>query len=269
MEIEARAKINLFLKITGRRENMHVLDTVMTPIDLFDTVIIKRTFDDEARVYYDGKESAYPSDTALKAARLIRKRYNLGGVRIDITKRIPEGAGLGGSSADAAAVARGMEALFNYGKTDISILTEIGSDVYPMYFGETVRVKGIGDEVTPLKIARKPKFILCVSKKGVSTEKCYGLYDIIGGEDGEANEIVEALKNGESFIPCNDLYPAAVKLNPEVRLMREALEKMGFTAGMTGSGCGVFGYDYDEEAFEIKAERLRAEAHGKFEIYTL
>ncbi len=248
---------------------MHVLDTVMTPVDLYDTVTLAKSCDGKISVFYDGKESGYKFDTALITAERIAARYNLGGVKIDIKKRIPEGAGLGGSSADAAGVARGMEELFKYGKTDTAILAAVGSDVCAMYFDAPCRVRGIGEEVTPVEIAKKIYFAVCVCKDGVGTKECYETYDKVGGEGKSGEETVKALKSGEYFYPVNDLYPAAVAINPTVKLMREAVERAGFISGMTGSGCAVFGYEYDGKAFKDKSDRLKNLANGKFEIITL
>ena len=99
--LAANAKINLSLAVTGKAPNgYHTIDTVILPITLSDTVCVALA-DTVTVCYTDGR--VYPDDVAYKTAKAICKRFGLSGVSVRIDKRIPEGAGLGGSSADAAA----------------------------------------------------------------------------------------------------------------------------------------------------------------------
>lgn len=257
VEVKARAKLNLSLSITGRAGNMHLLDTVITPIDIYDDVRLSARDDEKINVVYVGKEGLFDNDTAFKAARLIQERYATGGVDITITKRIPARAGMGGSSADGAAVARGMERLFGYGKTDADILRQIGGDVTAMYADCTVRAKGTGDLIRPFDIKRRLYFAIVLPRDGVDTASCYRTYDEIGGADGDVEAVERALTEGRDFLPTNALEAAAVRLNPRIEEALSLLKEVGLKVGMTGSGSAVFGYEYDEKALTMKADILR------------
>lgn len=268
IEVEARAKLNLSLRITGRRGDIHTLDSVIIPVSLSDTVRIRKRTDGQINVCYSGKKSVYKNDTALSVAEKISLRYGTGGADIDIVKRIPEQAGMGGSSADAAGVARGMELIYGYGATDPSILTSVGSDVLAMYYDRPCRVRGTGERVSEVNPLKEMYFVAVRGKRGVSTKTCYARYDELGGEDGDIEKVIAALESGEYFIPDNDLYKAAADIEPEIRDARKLLDESGFISGMTGSGNAVFGYEYDRMLFENKLKRLKKIVNGKFEILT-
>lgn len=142
LEISAPAKINLALDVTGKEGRLHTVDTLIYPVSLHDTVGMKPS--DVTTVKYVGKRGVYPGDTVLKTLELYKKIYGERGVEIEIIKRIPEKAGLGGSSADAAAVARGLEELFLYPSVGAEKLLEVGSDVPAMYENSPQRATSFG-----------------------------------------------------------------------------------------------------------------------------
>lgn len=265
LKLKARAKLNFFLGVTGKAGEKHSLDTLIVPVELYDDVRMEKS--DEVVISYGGKPSPYETDTVKKAVNLLRGRYFDGGVKIEITKRIPEGAGAGGSSADAAAVVKGMEKLYNF-TADATVVAEIGSDVYPMYLDCPCRLKGAGKEVEKVAIPDGMKFVLVETGKGVSTKRCFDLYDSLGGENPDGDEIVAKLAAKEYFVPKNALYDSAVKLVPEIKDALEALSEAGFCCGMTGSGSGTFGYEYDEKAFNEKLSALEKSVGKKYRITT-
>lgn len=253
--IKARAKLNLCLKITGRAGNKHELDTLIVPVGLADTVIMEKSAD--VTIRYEGKEGLFDNDTVKKTVELLQSRYFDGGVGITIIKNIPEKAGVGGSSADAAAVARGLERLYGFTVAP-ELLAEIGSDVPAMYLDAPCRMRGTGKDTEPLLVPEGMKYALVIPERGVSTAECFRLYDIIGGENPDVEEIVARLKKKEYFAPKNALEKSATELAPEIGTAISALREAGFCAGMTGSGSGAFGYEYDAEAFDKKLKRLSA-----------
>lgn len=268
IELKARAKLNLTLDIKGRENGLHVIDSIIIPIPLYDDVRMRIRNDGKINLRYVGRENVYDGDTALLTARKIQLRYGLGGVDIEIVKRIPERAGMGGSSADAACVARGMERLYNYGATDRELLKSIGSDVTAMYFNEPCRVQGTGERVERIEIAKPMNFAVLLSGEGVDTATCYKLYDKLGGGGEHTEKAVAALKSGDYFLPSNALYLAAAELVPKIAEAKDLLLRAGFLAEMTGSGSAVFGYEYDRGAFLSKLEALNQLNNGKFDIIT-
>lgn len=268
IKVKARAKLNVSLNITGKRDGLHTLDSVIVPIGIWDDVLLTPRDDSRVTVRYRGKEGVYANDTALAAAEAIVGFYGTKGADIEIVKRIPERAGLGGSSADAAAVARGMETLRNFGKTDGKLLSSLGSDVTAMYLDCPCRISGTGDEAVKLERVLIPSFAVMTAGRGVDTAECYRLYDETGGDGGDTDAVIDAMEKGRPFRPFNSLAKAAASIEPLVDCGLKALSDAGFAAGMTGSGSAVFGFDYDRRSFERKLGKLRRLADGRFEILT-
>ena len=111
--LNAPAKINLTLEVLKKRtDGYHDLRTVMHSIDVCDTVTVELSEANDGGIIVECTTPLPPVNTAFTAARLFREKTGCGGVRIQIKKRIPSEAGLGGASADAAAVLHGMQQLF-------------------------------------------------------------------------------------------------------------------------------------------------------------
>ena len=142
MRVEAEAKLNLCLAIKGTDGNRHIIDSIFVPAGIKDIIYVEKS-EKTSVSYTDGRK--YERDTAAAVAEAVSRRYGTGGARILIEKRIPEGAGLGGSSADAGAVARALDALYRIGGIDPRLLVSIGSDVPYFYFGGAARVSGTGE----------------------------------------------------------------------------------------------------------------------------
>ena len=164
----AYAKINLTLEILGkRRDGYHNLASVMQTIDLFDTITFSESpASSEVTVTCDDDRITPEFNLATRAASVIRKRSGVAaGAQIDIQKRIPVSAGLGGGSADAAATLRGLNRLWDL-KFSLDELTEmaveIGSDVPFLVRGGTALVQGRGEDVTPIAAAKIDRFLIIV-----------------------------------------------------------------------------------------------------------
>jgi 4-diphosphocytidyl-2-C-methyl-D-erythritol kinase len=253
VSIKAYAKINLVLNVVGRQDNLHLIDSIMTPFDIYDTVKMEKRTDREIFVKYTNCENI-TNDTASKMAKLISKKYGLLGVNIEINKNIPIKAGLGGSSADAGAVARGMEKLFSLEKIPNELLLEVGSDVPYMYLGGDKRVQGVGEKVSSVNLPKLYK-VLIVDGIGVDTKKSYENYDLFGGDN---QDIEKFLININKFCATftNSLQKGSQKLNSNIQKASDLLTECGFSSCMTGSGSGVFGIEYDKAQFENKLKKL-------------
>lgn len=261
VQVNARAKVNLGLNIVGAKGNMHLIDTIIVPIAICDTVTVYQS-GNFAISYHDGR--SYAQDTALKAARLISDAYGTPPVGIQITKRIPEGKGLGGSSADAAGVTRAMRQLFSLPDIPAELLLQIGSDVPAMYTDKPVRVSGIGEKVQEVSIDI-PYMLLLLPSCSINTGEAYVLYDTIGGSTADIDGILQG-----ASLPTNALQKAATVLQPQLAGLEAILTQAGLHPVMTGSGSAFVGITKSRRQYakakqhilSIGSDGLNIEAYG-------
>jgi len=273
-KIQAPAKVNLFLRMAGMREDgYHLLYSCMQTVSLYDEILVERVRPEEpgysGEVLFTSNCEYLPSDpkknTAVAAAVLfLKKTGETDHVRITLTKNIPSQAGLGGGSSDAAAVLRAMDQLFPGCVTEeelAEMALAIGADVPYLLKGGTALCEGVGEKLTPLPDLCGLPMLLIKPPKGVSTPLCYRKWDemnlpIVSEE--EKRELLSDLKNGKAPLLRlteasekwhNDLQDPALLLVPEIREGIEILSELGavYTA-MTGSGSCIFGFFSDKDA---------------------
>jgi 4-diphosphocytidyl-2-C-methyl-D-erythritol kinase len=260
--VKIPAKVNLSLYVTGRRaDGYHELDSVTVSVAVFDAVCAERTesgLSSEFSGRYADKVDPL-HNTALTAAELFCGRYG-GGARISVTKGIPVGAGLGGSSADAAGVLRALCAEYGIPADSPEIFElakGIGCDVPYMLRGGCARVTGVGERVEPLPGVRQLYLIILTEPNGVNTKECYQKFDESGMHHPSANNdrLIAALKAGVRLerLLFNDLYPSACLINPSVRQNRTVLPAPSV---MTGSGSACIAVFYDKIVRDCAVERL-------------
>ena len=165
VKIKSYAKVNLTLEITGIENGYHMLDSLVTNIDMFDLLVLKKRKGGLSSVVMKGmgSESIPPEkNNALKAAEAFSKAFGTDGADLTVYQNIPIGGGLGGSSADVAGVLNGMAALYKI--TDRAKLKEIadtlGSDTGYMLDGGFARMQGRGEKVTKLDLTNTLHFLL-------------------------------------------------------------------------------------------------------------
>ena len=182
LDVKAYAKLNLWLDITGKRsDGYHTLNTVMRRIDLYDDVSVETCTGGEITVRCDKPE--IPADSrniAFRAAKafLTKMRKNVG-VNIRIKKRIPVGAGLGGSSADGAAVLIALNELSGRPLDTgglCALGAELGADVPFCITGGTAKCTGIGELMQPIDCADFAALII-MPEFSCSTAEAYRNYD--------------------------------------------------------------------------------------------
>ena len=239
VKVKVYAKINLSLNVGFKDGLYHDLDTVMTSVDLYDVVSVVKRTDKNINVSFNGKKVA--SSNAMKAALLLQNRYNTEGADIFVQSGIPSGGGLGGSSADAAAVIRATDVLYGLSLKEsdmIDIGIKIGSDVPYMLFGGYARLRGKGEFFTRFE---GPEGKVLVSGMGsVNTAECF--------KRGSFNDC------GKYFL--NALSAAAETLNPHIGKIKEIMRVSGLDACMTGSGAYVFGAGKEGDLLKA-AEKLK------------
>ena len=155
MRLSAPAKLNLFLHVTGRREDgYHELQTLFQLIDYTDCVTVEPREDERFEYEDDAGEGFGESNLCLRAAELARARHPDGcGASIFLNKRIAIGAGLGGGSSDAAAVLHGLNRLWGqpWKTEDMAMMgLELGADVPLFVRGRTAWAEGVGERLTPV-----------------------------------------------------------------------------------------------------------------------
>ncbi len=249
----AYAKLNLILRVVGRREDgYHLIQSLFCAIDLADEIWL---YPKERGIeLLAPEELGLPEkNLAFRAAKALLGE-NGPGVRIVLRKNIPVGAGLGGGSSDAAAVLAGINSLYNLGKTEEELKkigAELGADV-PFFLGKSPAwVEGIGDIVMPVDIDLPKAFLLVVPPFPCPTSQVYCLFDALG--------LPFSPRQGIPSIPpfSNDLWPAAAALRPELREIRTVLESVeSLGVGLSGSGSALFLAFSSRKDAEKAKERL-------------
>lgn len=265
MIIKAFAKINLAIDVKKKDENgYHDIDMVTLPITLHDVLemeqLISRhgifiTSDDPSLICDEG-------NLAFKALKAMEDNFSFSkGYRIQIYKRIPMNAGLGGGSADAAGIIRAICKLYNMNAHDpkiIKVARSIGSDVPFCLLNKPARVLGTGENIIPLDSKLDYHVIIIKPHKGLSTKDVYEKYDTIPEEEREHPDIsalIEAIKIGDEQKMFenmkNGLYKPASLLCPVISGILNDFKKMGFPLySMTGSGNACFALSKDLEQIE-------------------
>ena len=283
MRAEAFAKVNFTLEVFGKRaDGYHALRSVVMPISLSDTLDIEVT--DDGSITSD---TGYDDDLCVKAAKVLRNNRIIElsnnrnpGATIRVTKRIPAGGGLGGGSADAAAVLRALNELWKVGlpREELAeIGAQVGSDVPALVINAPVIMEGRGEKVTPLFNLQPSTFNLILVNPGVhsSTKEVYVACEAraLDGENLSA-KMVAALGTGDvgriAAALMNDLQPPAVKQHPEIADALVSLRTAGVIgAMMSGSGSSVFGLVENEaEARRISSE-MNARGYKAWPVQTL
>ncbi len=261
MEWQARGKINWTLDVVGRRQDgYHLLDMLMQPIALCDTLTILP--DDILALEIRGAPSLSPGadNLILRAARALRDAYGVrAGARITLRKRIPMGAGLGGGSADAAAALKGLSDLWGIG-ADLNALCRIGeklgADIPFCLHDAPRRAQGIGEKLTPIQ-SRVFPLLLIQPCEALSTGEVFAAYHQSALPSPQTEAAARALAEGDltALRQCagNVLEAASIPLRPEIAQAKAALYAQGAAfSQMTGSGSVVFG------AFDGKEKAARA-----------
>ena len=265
----APAKLNLTLRVLPKRaDGFHGIESIFQKIRLCDELTVSRSASAGCLLQVHGMELP-AENTVQKAFSLFAEAAQIReGVAVDLVKRIPSGAGMGGGSSDAAALLRALNSLFSAGvpeKTLVEIAEKVGSDVPFFLYGDCAVVSGRGEIVQPVSGRRDLYFVVICPEVHSSTKEAYALVDewymnnSISKVDWPSLDELEGIYNrsaGEwnfanSFTqPLTDKYPE----------IHEALAAITAAdadfAEMTGSGSTVFGVFEAQEKAQDAYNRL-------------
>ena len=274
LEIKAFAKINLYLDVTGKRENgYHDLVTVMQSVSLHDTLTVERRAGEGVLLDTGGALPADGSNLICRAANAYFAKSGAPfGVSVKLKKHIPMQAGMGGGSADAAATLRALNALDGGRFTDAELCeigASIGADVPFCVMGGTRLCRGIGEVMEPIASNLKGTFVVAIGGEGVSTpaafaelDRRYGDFKQKNGESAPA-ALLNAMKNGDlaAAAPCfyNMFEEVIEPIRPRVGEWKTILYQSGAAAAMmSGSGPSVWGLFEGGDAAERAVAALTA-----------
>ena len=235
----APAKLNLFLRITGRRaDGFHLLQTVFRLLDWGDTIRLRVR--DDGRIRRHGESAAgvtEADDLAVRAASLLQKATKTGkGADIVIEKRIPQGGGFGGGSSDAATVLVALDALWStgLGVTRLAELgLQLGADVPVFVHGRNAWAEGVGESLAPIEL---PPAWYVLADPGVPapTAALYRAPELT--RDAAPATMLDFV----SGVPLGNAFEPVLRARePAVEAAFAALSRIG-TAHLTGSGSGCF-----------------------------
>ena len=285
-ELRAPAKLNLGLRITGRRaDGYHELESLFVPIALADTLRVELGGAPGVRMRVSGEAAdGVPEDArnlAWRAAEAFAREAKLEtGIELALEKRVPSPAGLGGGSSDAGAVLRALSRLAG-APIAAERLTEIalalGADVPFFLHPRPALVEGIGERISPVGGVPELPVLLAHPGFGLETRAVYTAFDAANSLTAQNHPLTlrallalgEKAGAAEARFPsddarlreliANDLEPAATRLRPEVAKLREELSRAGARAvGMSGSGPTLYAIYASDEAARIAQPQVAA-----------
>lgn len=261
LSVPAPAKVNLFLHVVGRRDDgYHLIESLFALVDFADALTL--TADPGGRIarVNDVPGVTEADDLALRAARLLQRTSGTReGVAIELYKRIPIGAGLGGGSSDAASVLLALNRLWRLDFTRAELAAiglQLGADVPFFVHGENAFVSGIGERVQPVSLPRR-WLALAMPAAHVPTAEIFACAQLTRTTASAKISVFS-----ESY-GRNDLEPVAASRYPDVARAIAVLEGIVPGARMSGSGAAVFAACESEQAARLAVSALPATIAGR------
>lgn len=273
----AHAKLNLTLDVTGQRpDGYHNLQMVMQEISLGDEVTLTLgTGQDWEMACTDGGLPTDNTNLAMKAARLFFDATGIdcGGLSVFLEKHTPSQAGMGGGSADGAAVLRLLQAHYENPLTEeqlFHLAEDTGADVPFTLLGGTALAEEKGQALTPLPAMPDCEIVLCKPDFSISTPALFRAIDsaVIAARPDTAG-MLEALNRGDLSAVAARLYnvftPLVQASHPEIGEIRDTMMSFGaLGTEMTGSGPTVFGIFGDKNRARDCKKALKARYHDTY-----
>lgn len=264
VKIKANAKLNLTLSVTGMYDkNYHALAGVSVTVDIFDTVCVTPRADKTVSLVVNGQKE--DRNAALKVAQAVVERFGTKGVDIAVDKKIAVMGGMGGSSADAAAVLAAMSGLYGLplDKKMYSIASEFGSDIAYLLRGGLALISGKGDGLVFFDTPQL--YFTVITGPRLDTKDVFSEYDKQPDRSAFDNSaLINALSSGDILGAReklgNGLQSAAARLSPEIAKIASVCSESGLPRPvMTGSGGNMFILCLAQEEADSVGRRLRAE----------
>lgn len=292
--VHAPAKLNLFFEVLAKRpDGFHEIETLMCPIDLYDTITFRE--DASGQIQLSCKQvfgaagrrrrprAAAGADVLpegqdnliVRALELVRRTVGIErGAAVRLVKRIPTAAGLGGGSADAAAALLAANAGWGLNLEPEALLAmaaELGSDVPFFLAGSTAICRGRGERVEPVHHPTQLHFVVARPDVGLSTAAVYAACRP-AAEPRRVGPFCEALRRGNlrqvGRLMVNRLQPTATALCPDVKQFDRLFSELGLPGyGMSGSGTAYFGLCRRASDAQRAARRLRA--NGVWSVFAV
>ncbi|ADU22242.1 4-(cytidine 5'-diphospho)-2-C-methyl-D-erythritol kinase [Ruminococcus albus] len=273
IKVKAYGKINLLLDIIGRREDgYHMLNTVMQTVSVYDTLELSIDADSPEGIEIVCDKEGFPLDSSnliWKAAELFKEYTGItfgGKLIVKVEKNLPSQAGMGGGSADCAAMLKAMNTFFCTLKDEDELCelgAKLGADVPFCIKGGTRLCQGIG-EITNKLPSIDCAFVIVKPDVSVSTPEAYKRYDLMKSPPrSHLDYFLKSLASGNVFstiIYLFNVFEAAID-QPEIAQAKQTLKEAGaLNTLMTGSGSAVFGV-FENEKY---AEQAAAKLSGKY-----
>jgi 4-diphosphocytidyl-2-C-methyl-D-erythritol kinase len=267
--IRAHAKINLDLRLGARRpDGFHPIDTLFIRTDVADRLSASPSPDGSLSLQIDGDEglSAGPDNLVLRAAQALKEKgKSNAGANLRLKKEIPQGAGLGGGSSDAAAALKLLRNLWSLSASDAELSeigARLGSDVPFFLQSSPARGTGRGEVLESIPLQSLPWAVLIHPGFGSPTAEAYRRYAANRRSGVEGQAISLTLPGGKTYElkPRNDLEPAVEEKFLWIRAARHWLAQQPgvLAARMSGSGSTVFGLWAKESEAKAVAERAKS-----------
>ncbi len=258
------AKLNLSLVITGRRGDYHTIESVMTSVNLYDTVKAKLNDGKGINLKLTSDNSdfipALYEQNIMRAVDKFTGRYGAVDADLEIHNRIKLGAGIGGSTAGVIGVLKCLADLKKV-ELDVGFLLSVGSDAPFMATGGMCFVSGVGEKVEKLDF-KKLFFVVLFPKCGVDSGLAYKLYDEINEQISLIDSVgyVDTIKLPFECPFLNDLEIPAGMLNDEIVYAKSTLQVAGASKVlMSGSGSAVFAIFETSDEAKAVFERVKYE----------
>ncbi len=256
------AKINLGLDIVNRRpDGYHDIETVFYPIALQDIVEIVPARGSETTLTTYGRVIDCPMEKNLvvKAYRLMEKEFDLPPVDIYLHKNIPDGAGLGGGSSDAANVLLALNEMFELNLTKEELAkraARLGADCAFFIYNSPMMATGIGDVLSPIDVPLHGKTLLLVKPDvSVPTAEAYSRVTPRKSDTPLAEVIKMPIDKWKNALK-NDFEPSVFSTHPELSEIKDKIKQSGAVyASMSGSGSSIFGI-FESANMAEKAKKI-------------
>ena len=252
--ISANAKINIGLNIVRRREDgYHDIETIFYPVKIADRIVIRHGMDTNLACFAgdDGKPMEIAGQNTIDTAfALLKARYDIPALEVELYKRIPMGAGMGGGSADAAFFIRAVNEAFRLGMTTKQMedmAAKIGSDCAFFIENTPKFATGRGEVLTPVPSVLDGYVIKVIKPRfNISTKEAYSKVKPMIPKTSLVEDFKRPVREWQGLIK-NDFEASVFPEHPELQRYNDLLYESGaLYASMTGSGSALFGI-FDHE----------------------